>query len=54
MRHQGQKDLKADQDNKVIGSADARKDGQKVSSLACNAYLTCLLQADEVFECIIL
>lgn len=30
MRHQGQKDLKADQDNKVIGSADARKDGQKV------------------------
>lgn len=30
MRHQGQKDLKTDQDNKVIGTADARKDGQKV------------------------
>ncbi|KAK9900432.1 ribosome recycling factor [Cystobasidium minutum MCA 4210] len=30
MRHQGQKDLKTDQDNKVIGTADARKDGQKL------------------------
>ena len=29
-RHQGQKDLKADQDNKVVGEGDARKDTKKV------------------------
>lgn len=27
-RHQGQKDLKADQDNKVVGDGDARKDAK--------------------------
>lgn len=29
-RHQGQKDLKADQDNKVVGESDARKDSKHV------------------------
>lgn len=29
-RHQGQKDLKADQDNKVVGEGDARKDTKHV------------------------
>jgi ribosome recycling factor len=29
-RHQGQKDLKADQDNKVVGEGDARKDAKNV------------------------
>jgi len=30
-RHQGQKDLKADQDNKVVGDSDARKDAKHAS-----------------------
>ena len=30
-RHQGQKDLKADQDNKVVGEGDARKDSKHAS-----------------------
>lgn len=29
-RHQGQKDLKADQDNKVVGDSDARRDSKQL------------------------
>ena len=29
-RHEGQKDLKADQDNKVVGESDARRDAKQV------------------------
>ena len=29
-RHQGQKDLKTDQDNKVVGDSDARRDSKQV------------------------
>lgn len=34
VRHQGQKDLKADQDNKIVGESDARRDAKHVSLCA--------------------